>query len=65
MRLMAMDYFARSPLLLLPVLALGIFFGIFVVLSARALLTKKSECDDLARLPFSTPERQEMTDVRG
>ncbi len=66
MRLIAMDYFMRSPLLALPVLALAIFMGVFLVISLRAMLSQKSEVDEMARLPFSGPEEnKEMSDVRG
>lgn len=65
MRLIAMDYFARSPLLAYPVLALAIFMGIFLMISVRAVLTQKNECDDLARLPLGKTEEKGTSDVCG
>jgi hypothetical protein len=52
MGFMAMDYFRRSPLLVMPVIALVIFMLVFLAVSLRALLTRKSRWDALAQLPL-------------
>lgn len=49
----ASDFFARSPALVYPVIALGIFMTVFISVSLKALFLKKSEVDRLARLPLS------------
>jgi hypothetical protein len=50
------DYFARSPLLVFPVIALGLFMVVFVAVTARALLTRKSELAHMANLPLEDSE---------
>ena len=45
---MARDFFAMSPVLILPVIALVIFAALFLVLSVRALRMK--DVDERARL---------------
>ncbi len=58
MRQLSADYFARSPLLIYPLIALGLFFLVFVIISVRAMRTKRAELDRLAALPLfdSEPE---------
>ncbi|HEX2679036.1 MAG TPA: hypothetical protein VHM19_20440 [Polyangiales bacterium] len=46
------DYFARSPVLVYPILALALFLGVFVVISVRAARTKKPELERMASLPL-------------
>jgi len=53
MRLISSEFFARSPVLIFPVLALGLFFAVFVLISLRALLTQREEMDAAARLPLN------------
>jgi cbb3-type cytochrome oxidase subunit 3 len=53
MRLISSEFFARSPVLIFPVLALGLFFVVFVLISLRALLTQRDEMDAAARLPLN------------
>jgi hypothetical protein len=48
----ALDFFQKSPLLILPLIALGIFVTVFLTTTARALLTDKAKMDELAALPF-------------
>ena len=50
------DYFARSPVLAYPMLALGIFIVVFVSVSIRALLQARTEVDHMASLPLSDTE---------
>jgi hypothetical protein len=50
------DYFARSPVLAFPLLALGIFLIVFVVVSLRALLQSRSQVDHMACLPLEGTE---------
>jgi hypothetical protein len=52
----ASDFFAKSPALAYPVIALGIFMTIFVTTTLRALLEKKDEVDRLARLPLEADD---------
>lgn len=47
------DFFARSPLLLGPVVALAIFVVVFVAVSVRAVRTKKHDVDRMAALPLA------------
>ena len=51
--LMAQDFFAKSPVLLFPVLALFLFLIAFAVITWRALRQDRSELDRLARLPLA------------
>lgn len=48
----ALDYFQKSPLLILPLIALGIFVTVFVAVTVRAMLTDKSRLEALAALPL-------------
>lgn len=56
LRHMSAEFFARSPVLIYPIIALSIFFVVFVVVSLRALRAQKSELDRLAALPLSDSE---------
>jgi hypothetical protein len=51
------DFFARSPLLAWPVVALGIFMCVFVVVSLRALLARRDEMQRMAELAVHDSER--------
>ena len=55
-RQLAAEFFARSPVLAWPVLALAIFFTVFLLVSLRALLTRKDEVERLAALPLTDAE---------
>jgi hypothetical protein len=46
------DYFSRSPVLAMPVLALMVFLAVFVAVSLRALLGKREEQERMAQLPL-------------
>ena len=52
MRHMAESFFAASPLLLLPVLSLLVFFAIFVIVAVRTLRTPEATLDSRASLPL-------------
>jgi len=56
MSFMAMDYFRRSPMLILPLVALALFMLVFFIVTVRTLLTKKRSFDALARLPLESKE---------
>jgi hypothetical protein len=56
MRQLCSDYFARSPFLMFPMLALGLFVLVFVAVSVRALLARRDDVDRLAALPLSDSE---------
>jgi hypothetical protein len=49
---LASDFFARSPMLLFPVVALFLFMTAFAAVSAWALLRKREHLDRMARLPL-------------
>jgi cbb3-type cytochrome oxidase subunit 3 len=46
------DYFARSPVLAFPLVALGLFLLVFIGVSLRALLRERTELDRMAQLPL-------------
>ncbi len=48
----AAEFFAQSPALLYPVLALLLFFTVFLVVVIRVLRMSKSEVDHNARIPL-------------
>jgi hypothetical protein len=52
------DYFARSPVLAYPILALGLFLLVFIVVSLRAALRAPSEIERMAQLPLHDSERE-------
>lgn len=54
----ASDFFARSPVLIFPVVALGIFATVFTLVSLRALLRRSSELEALSRLPLEDDDNQ-------
>ncbi len=56
LQLLSADYFARSPLLVFPVIALGVFMLVFVVATLRAFLTRQSEISHMANLPLEDSE---------
>ena len=47
------DLLAQSPLLILPLIALFVFLGVFVVAVVRAMSRSRSDVDECAKLPFS------------
>ena len=49
----ASDFFARSPMLVYPIVALGVFMTVFLTVSLRALFKPKSELERLAAMPLS------------
>jgi hypothetical protein len=53
---LAAEYFARSPLLILPAIALGIFFVVFILVSLRALLARSDDMQRMAALPIADVE---------
>lgn len=48
--------FMGNPLTVLPVVALGIFMGTFLLISVRALLRRGSSFEGVARLPLDDGE---------
>jgi hypothetical protein len=50
---MATDFFAQSPVLAFPVLALLIFCCVFVLVVLKTARTAKPEIDARAKLPLS------------
>ena len=52
MRQFASEFFEQSPMLLLPVIALVLFFIVFLVVVIRVMRMKPSEADHCARIPL-------------
>ena len=48
----ASEFFSQSPALLLPILALVLFFTVFVVIIIRVMRMKSSDIDHNARIPL-------------
>lgn len=46
------DFFARSPVLIFPLVALCLFILVFTVVSLRVLLQDKDQLDRVSRLPL-------------
>lgn len=55
---LASDFFAASPLLMLPVVALILFLAAFTVVTWRALRKKPAELEPIARLPLGDDETE-------
>jgi hypothetical protein len=53
---MASEFFASSPVLLLPIIALGLFVVAFTVLTVRTMRRPRAEIDALAALPLDGEE---------
>ena len=52
----ARQFFAESPVIGLPIVALLIFFTVFLLVTVRALRSRPDDVDALARLPLAEPE---------
>lgn len=50
------EFFARSPVLIFPLIALGIFMTVYITAAVRIMRTDKSKLDELAALPFDDSE---------
>ena len=50
---------AQSPLLALPLVALFLFFGVFVLVLARTTLKKRGSFDAAARLPLENDTNEQ------
>jgi hypothetical protein len=63
--LIAMDFFSKSPVLSMPILALGLFMSAFIAVAVRTALTDKRRIDIMASLPLEdgTP-RTDAPDAR-
>ena len=48
----AAEFFAQSPALLYPIIALVLFFTVFLVVIIRVIRMKSSEADYNARIPL-------------
>jgi len=46
------DFFAKSPMLAAPLVALAIFVTVFAVVTVRALFTNGRRIEELSRLPL-------------
>lgn len=56
--LIAMDFFAKSPVLSMPLLALGLFVTAFLTVALRTALTDKRYIDSMSNLPLDDGERK-------
>ena len=52
MRQFASEFFEQSPVLLFPVIALVLFFTVFLVVVIRVMRMKASEAEHYARIPL-------------
>ena len=46
------DFFARSPLLALPIVAMLLFMAVFTLAGVRAALTNRAQIERMARMPL-------------
>ena len=56
MSTIAMQFFADSPVILYPILALLLFLVVFVSITVRVLRARREDLDALARIPFGDEE---------
>ena len=54
----ASDYFAQSPVLVFPLVALGIFMTVFMVVSVRTIFTRKASFDRIAAMPLEKDDHE-------
>ena len=59
MRWIVSDFFARSPALLGPVIALLLFMSVFIAAAVYALRTQREQHDRMALMPLKEDERHE------
>lgn len=59
MRFMVTDYFAKSPMLWFPLLALALFMLVFVLVTIVTLATAKTRHDRAANLPLADAAEEE------
>jgi hypothetical protein len=52
----ASDYFQQSPVLVYPIIALGVFMTVFVGAVVRTLRARKSDIERMARLPLEADD---------
>lgn len=52
----ASDYFSQSPVLIFPIVALGLFMTVFMVMSLRAIFARKPALDRMAQLPLESDD---------
>ncbi len=50
--LMAKEFFAQSPVMIFPLVALFLFLAVFTVLSIRAFLRPKEAIEMMAKMPL-------------
>jgi hypothetical protein len=55
----ASDFFARSPVLVYPLIALLLFMAVFVTAALRAALADRAQIDRMARLPLERGREDE------
>lgn len=54
----ASEFFAQSPVLILPLIALLIFVGIFLFFTIQVLRMKTTDVERFARLPLEESEEE-------
>ncbi len=64
MRFAAMAFFAKSPMLIFPVLALVLFFAVFVWITVRTYRADKTTYDAISRLPLEDARVETSGEVR-
>jgi len=52
----ASEYFSHSPFLVLPLVAMGIFLTLFVVMGLRATRLRGRDAERMARLPLEADD---------
>ena len=56
MSTIARQFFADSPLIFFPIIALLLFVSVFLLVTTRALRARREDIDALARIPFGDAE---------
>jgi cbb3-type cytochrome oxidase subunit 3 len=59
MRALASEFFARSPVMSGPLLAIALFFTVFVGVALWVMWTKREAFDALARMPLDENEKEQ------
>jgi len=60
----AMAYFAKSPMLIFPLLALVLFLVVFVWIAVRTYRADRTAYDTVSRLPLEDARNDERQEVR-
>jgi len=55
---MSLEFFRRSPLLAYPLAALLIFMAVFLIVTIRALLNRKTQWEAVSQLPLDGEHKE-------